>query len=1226
MTARMGRRNLAAGLCMALSVIAVSVPNAGAQTTVLINEVDADTEGTDILEFVELYDGGVGNTALDGLVVVFFNGNGDVSYNAFDLDGFSTDADGFFLLGNADVAPDIVFPSNGLQNGADAVALYTGNDTDFPDGTAVTTTNLIDAVVYDTDDADDAGLLVLLVGGGQLNENENGNKDFDSNQRCPDGAGSGADTSNFVQAIATPRALNNCDVPPPTGACCVGTTCTIETEQDCIDAGGSYQGDGTGCDPNPCEPVVPDVLINEVDADTEGTDILEFVELYDAGVGNTALDGLVVVFFNGNGDVSYNAFDLDGFSTDADGFFLLGNADVAPDIVFPSNGLQNGADAVALYIGNDIDFPDGTPVTTTNLIDAVVYDTNDADDAGLLALLLGGGQLNEDENGNKDFDSNQRCPDGGGSGRDTSNFVQAIATPRALNNCPLPSVSINEIRIDQPSTDNDEYFELTGDPGESLEGLTYVVIGDASDAGVGGGIEAIVDLSGLSVPADGFFLAVEDTFTLVPLGDADLVLVPNGINFENSDNVTHMLVTGFTGSSGDDVDDDDDGVIDPDAPWTSILDCVALVETPDSGELIYCETTVGPDGSYVPGHARSCPDGSGSWLIGQFDPAGGDDTPGAANSCPGPGGACCVGFECIMVEDAEECLQLGGEYQGDNTVCDPNPCIPTGACCSEDYSCVDDLTEEQCSAADPGATWIEGGTCAEDCVAPTGSCCLLDGTCATALTEAECADARGRQWTEGATDCVPACEAAVLAPVIISEYYESAPGSRKAIEVFNTSPEPVSLYGHALALYSNYSTTPTGVFLLDDLTIGGFEAMVFINNTSDDIPNFDEATAIVAPSACSFNGDDAVAILFGDIANDDRYDVFAVPGERDDGPRGSDPYKDAAWERRCDATTAAAEFDSCNFDGLKDCDQVECPPGTPVESSCEDGANANQWVFEGLNPYDDNGNHSLGVHDAACLDIKPGSCPNSFNRGSHGVLPVAVPGMDALDAAMIDVGSVLISRADGVGGSVAPHEGPPGPHSVLADVATPFDGQRCECDELGGDGILDLSMKFKTDAVVAALELDDLDAGALVELVVSGNLVNGTPFQASDCIRLVPPGTAGAMLSVESSVSGAYVEAGPLDKTLDGGGFADFQRTYPLGTVVTLTAEESLRGCSLRGWYLGDFLWHKSSVKFTLTEDMTVKAVYDPAPPWSHSAPVVPTEPDTSAPAGAGMLKTADGG
>ena len=124
-----------------------------------------------------------------------------------------------------------------------------------------------------------------------------------------------------------------------------------------------------------------------------GQDTLEFVELYDGGAGNTPLDGLVVVFYNGSDDASYDdGIDLDGYTTDADGYFLLGNPESSPTpaIVFPGNGLQNGADAVALHQGDAVDFPNDTPVTTTNLIDAIVYDTNDSDDAGLLVLLNAG--------------------------------------------------------------------------------------------------------------------------------------------------------------------------------------------------------------------------------------------------------------------------------------------------------------------------------------------------------------------------------------------------------------------------------------------------------------------------------------------------------------------------------------------------------------------------------------------------------------------------------------------------------------------------------------------------------------------------------------------------------------------------------------------------------------------------------------------------------------------
>ena len=46
----------------------------------MINEIDADTPGTDTMEFVELYDGGVGNVSLTGKTVVFFNGSNDLSY------------------------------------------------------------------------------------------------------------------------------------------------------------------------------------------------------------------------------------------------------------------------------------------------------------------------------------------------------------------------------------------------------------------------------------------------------------------------------------------------------------------------------------------------------------------------------------------------------------------------------------------------------------------------------------------------------------------------------------------------------------------------------------------------------------------------------------------------------------------------------------------------------------------------------------------------------------------------------------------------------------------------------------------------------------------------------------------------------------------------------------------------------------------------------------------
>ncbi|TPV34624.1 T9SS type A sorting domain-containing protein [Paucihalobacter ruber] len=154
----------------------------------VINEIDSDTPGTDTEEFIEIK--WTPNTALDGLVVVLFNGNGDISYNAFDLDGFSTDENGFFILANTAIAGTNDFDigaSNIIQNGADAVALYTGNAEDFPNGTAPTTTNLLSALVYGTADPDATGLLTGLGETVQYDESENGNSATESIQRKNDG-------------------------------------------------------------------------------------------------------------------------------------------------------------------------------------------------------------------------------------------------------------------------------------------------------------------------------------------------------------------------------------------------------------------------------------------------------------------------------------------------------------------------------------------------------------------------------------------------------------------------------------------------------------------------------------------------------------------------------------------------------------------------------------------------------------------------------------------------------------------------------------------------------------------------------------------------------------------------------------------------------------------------------------------------------------------------------
>ena len=197
-----------------------------------------------------------------------------------------------------------------------------------------------------------------------------------------------------------------------------------------------------------------------------------------------------------------------------------------------------------------------------------------------------------------------------------------------------PEVALSEIRIDQISFDVDEYFELRGEPGTLLNGLSYIVIGDAGATQGSGVVEYAINLQGQTIPASGFFLAAKSTFTLN--GAVPNMVVPASPEMENSDNVTHMLVFGFTGAIGADLDTNDDGIFDS-TPWTTVVQTVAFIEdpavTPAATELAYGDVRVGPavDG-FVPSQLAYCPT-TQVWTIGFFDPAlnPGFDTPGAAN-------------------------------------------------------------------------------------------------------------------------------------------------------------------------------------------------------------------------------------------------------------------------------------------------------------------------------------------------------------------------------------------------------------------------------------------------------------------------------------------------------------------------------------------------------------------------------------------------------------------
>ncbi len=158
------------------------------------------------------------------------------------------------------------------------------------------------------------------------------------------------------------------------------------------------------------------LFINELDCDTPSTDDKEFIELKSA-TPNFALDGYVLVLYNGTGaqiNLSYYVIDLDGFTTDINGIFVIGNQTVSPvpDKFLPESIFQNGPDGVALYLGSSSDFPNNSPATATNLIDAMVYGTNDPNASSLMTTFGITTQLNESLNGLNTTQSIQRKADG----------------------------------------------------------------------------------------------------------------------------------------------------------------------------------------------------------------------------------------------------------------------------------------------------------------------------------------------------------------------------------------------------------------------------------------------------------------------------------------------------------------------------------------------------------------------------------------------------------------------------------------------------------------------------------------------------------------------------------------------------------------------------------------------------------------------------------------------
>lgn len=258
------------------------------------------------------------------------------------------------------------------------------------------------------------------------------------------------------------------------------------------------------------------IVINELDADTPGTDTREFIELKTA-TPNMLLDGYCLVFFNGGSgaqNASYYAIDLDGLTSDVNALLLLGNSQVtpAPAFIIPNATIQNGPDVVAIYQANATDFPLNSLATTTNLIDAFAYSNAATTQPTALMSALGLTVCtNENQTQNAANQSMQR----------NTNGTFAVTTPTPGVNNDGSGVILNGITI-------------TATPSPIIEGQTMQVTFTTNTAVTGANL--IIN-----------FVLVNGNFTLLDYSGNQTVSIPVGSTSAS----TAILIVDDTVNEGD---------------------------------------------------------------------------------------------------------------------------------------------------------------------------------------------------------------------------------------------------------------------------------------------------------------------------------------------------------------------------------------------------------------------------------------------------------------------------------------------------------------------------------------------------------------------------------------------------------------------------------------------------------------------------------------------------
>ncbi|MGD1927571.1 MAG: endonuclease/exonuclease/phosphatase family protein [Leptolyngbyaceae cyanobacterium] len=329
----------------------------------------------------------------------------------------------------------------------------------------------------------------------------------------------------------------------------------------------------------------------------------------------------VEIYFNGNTSPN-TALILSGTLADGNVYVIADDgADAAilsvADLT-PSNSFFNGNDAIALLRNGQIvdvfgqigvdpgsSWPGGGANVTLRRQSAITAGDPDGSDA---------------------FDASAEWDSF------PSDTFDGLGTHTIDNGSTTPSVSLNELRISSPSaSDNDSNFvELFGEANTTLDGLSLVLLSGEFEPGQ---VDFAFDLSGTATDENGFFLlANADISSVISQAEVDATDQIAAFDFIGSPS-TFLVVDGFTGQAGDDLDVDNDGVFD--SAIGTIIDSVSLIDGDSNADVNYSDTVLGPSGTFPPAGIARDVDGTGPFqplAFGDFSA----DTPGFSNEAPPP--------------------------------------------------------------------------------------------------------------------------------------------------------------------------------------------------------------------------------------------------------------------------------------------------------------------------------------------------------------------------------------------------------------------------------------------------------------------------------------------------------------------------------------------------------------------------------------------------------------